>query len=146
MSNYKNNRIMKKKGSNCEFSEERNEEIKRLFNKELKRKGSGTISDAMQAVWQSPASRFYISEQRAKAVLRYRENHGVFPGRLQGRLEMYEELWRRYNRKLSENTAADNDDIIFDVVNSPAPSFYLSRRTMRTLIYAINNSASASGR
>ncbi len=128
---------MKHKGSVCDFSADRNEELKRIFRREFMKKEHLTVDSAIEAVWRSSASRFYVSEQRARAVLRYRRRHGVFPGIVSGRLEMYKELWRRFEEGMERDPGKEEDDLIYEVVNSPAPSFYLSKRTMRTLLYKL---------
>ena len=128
---------MKHKGSVCDFSADRNEELRKLFKEELMKQENRSTSEAMDKVWQSGASRFYVSETRVKAVMRYRKKHGNFPVMGASRLRMFRELWKRYTEKSRLFPKREEEDVIYEIVNSPAPSFYLTRRSLRTLLYNI---------
>lgn len=126
---------MKKKGSVCEFNEDRDKELLKVYRRELRNMQWTRLSEVFQAVANSAASRFYVSEIRAQSVIRHRLRTGNFPVLAGKRLEMFEEIWRRYCEMRTLHPDLSDADIIYDVVNSPAPSFYLTTGTIRVKIY-----------
>lgn len=128
---------MKKHGSICDYKFARNENLKREFYARLGKGNYRRIDDIFPDMLNAPADRFYVSENRALELLRMKWRHGCWPAdMLQNRRQMMTEIERRVlerRRRLPEEAIADT---IFAVVNSPAPSFYLTARSMRTLVYA----------
>lgn len=127
---------MKHKGSISDYVEERNAKLQEIFRREFFNKEHATTEDVIAYVSQCGAPRFYVSEQRARAVLRKRRRTGEWPEMQDRRRSMFEELWERYKKMEIECPGEREEDIIFAIVNSPAPSFYLSPKSVRTLIYA----------
>lgn len=126
---------MRHKGSVCDYNEERDEALRKLFVRKLAERRWRRVDDIFVAMRECGAPRFYVSEMRALSVLRHRRRTGEFPVMGACRLELYEELWKRYCERRVEQPGADDYDIVFDIVNSPAPSFYLTVRSLRTILY-----------
>ena len=166
---------MKKKGSNCDYIEARNENLKREFLARLGKNGR-TVREAIAAMAMARADRFYINEERALSeIRRMRENAAagrvVGPERIGGsgrvggvgrvvgperrggsgreggsgrvgrrnprRMAMICEINRRVDTLLSSRPDLSLAGAVYEVVNSPAPAFYISAGTMRTLLYEI---------
>lgn len=130
---------MKHAGCILEFTDQRNEELMRTFDRVLKENPFIDLEDAYAKVAESPCSRFWVSEERAKVVLSAMEknNSGLYDMRHHKR-EMFLELHRR-TKSLQEKHPDDSFfDIVMMAVNSPAPRFFMSPRFVKDIIYAIN--------
>lgn len=126
---------MKKKNCNCEYLVSRNSELRREF---INRLGGNwkNINEIFMELSSMPASRFYISEERAYALLKVKIRRGKWhPDILPRCREMMEEIYRRVNTLMDSDSSLSLKDAVFDVVNSPAPGFYLSPRSIRTILY-----------
>lgn len=129
---------MKKKGNCCDFISQRDVELRRVCRRHISRGGVEKISGMWGEVSKSPASRFYVSEHRMYALIRHRKKYGHWPNgeRINAqRFAMYEEIWRRFTMMQLENPDMGDMDVIIAVVNSEAPSFYLTPQSMRTIYY-----------
>lgn len=125
---------MKKKGSVCEFSSERNAALKKVYCRLLADASLHTVADIYEAMAHVPAPRFFVSEMRALTVIRHRQRTGEFPVMVASRLRMFEEIWNRYNKLRALKKTMSDFDIIFEIINSEAPSFYLTPGSMRTIL------------
>ena len=143
--NFQNkNKIMKKKGSKCDFILSRNENLKREFFARLG-KNKRSISDVIAAVSSVGADRFYISEERAfMAIKRFHELQtserpclpADFPWiRNPEKRKMLCEIYERVKKRMEESPGLSLKDAVYEVVNSPAPAFYLTRCSIRTILY-----------
>ena len=127
---------MKKQGSVSDYTSDRNAELCAAFRRCLKE--SPTFIDLEEIfgkLSRLPASRFFISEQRASLIIRARRRTGRWPLKNPLRLSMIKEIEARANNLFRSGDYEDFDDAVFDAVNSPAPSFYLTPRSIRTRIY-----------
>ena len=137
---------MKKKGSICDYITSRNENLKREFFARLGKNGRN-VSDAINAMTRVPADRFYISEERAIAVLRKlseRELRNLREGETRidslvknpRKRAMLKEILSRVNCEMKRaESPIFLEDLIFGVIEKPAPAFYLSRASIRTILY-----------
>lgn len=125
---------MKKKGSVCEFSEERNASLRKVYGRLLYDARLRTSVEVFEAMAREPAPRFFVSEMRALTVIRHRKRTGEFPVMVATRRQMFEEIWQRYKKVVESGSCKSDFDIIFEIVNSEAPSFYLTPGSMRTIL------------
>ncbi|MCM1376943.1 MAG: hypothetical protein NC097_04815 [Clostridium sp.] len=125
---------MKKKGNVCDFSEERNRQLRKVYRKMLADTRLRSAKAIFAAMAVQPAPRFFVNESRALTVIRHRQRTGEFPILVGSRLSMYEEIWRRFVSVRGINKVDSDYDLIFDIVNSPAPSFYLTPGSIRTIL------------
>lgn len=130
---------MKHKGSTCDFMDDRNRELLSAFIEELGSMESSAISDIWPRLSRREASRFYVSETRALSVLRHRRRTGRFPAMHSLRREMYEHLWQLYCQRKEREPWMPEKDIVYEIVNSPAPNFYLTPGSIRTIIYSLRS-------
>lgn len=128
---------MKHKGSKSDFIEDRNLELMRVFKEELMSPTVRNTREALRNIVDRKASRFYVSEMRVKDVLRHYRCHGCFPRMGSLRHSMFSELEKRYRQLRQVRPQLSEDDAIYAVVNSEAPSFYLTPGSLRTIIYKL---------
>ena len=126
---------MKKKGSICEFTEERDSDLLKCFRRRLAQVHLINLDRIFAEVADMPARRFYVSEFRAAVVIRHHLRHGEWNVKGKRRREMFAEIERRVLAILQKYPDTRFDDALCEVINSPAPCFYLTARSCRTLLY-----------
>ncbi len=124
---------MKKKGSVSDFSGQRNAELEAAFRRVAAMRHVTSTREIFRRVAASPASRFWVSEQRAAEVigrmLKGDNLDSMRPKRRQMFLRILELAlaFRRANPGASLTAAA------FHAVNSPAPEFYITPESARVI-------------
>ncbi len=126
---------MKSINAICLYVEERNAALCRTFNRMLDSDGYSDINRVFDELASQPAPRFYISEDRALLLLRNHRRTGRWALKKPERIAMLEEINARVERVLKENPGLGLYDAVCCVVNSPAPSFYITPGTARTYVY-----------
>lgn len=108
------------------------------FRKILAEKPFFDINQDFEQVVNQPCSRFWISEERATAVI-----SAIFRGQpilaamRPTKREMFTEIYHRVQAIRKEEKDMPLCDIVFEVVNSPAPKFYMHPNYARKVIYQI---------
>lgn len=130
---------MKYFGSILDFTHQRNEDLMRVFRLKILEADFIVMTDIFEQVANSPASRFWVSEERAAIVM-----SDMFKGKCIDRMrpnkrEMFEEIFKRVSALRKENPEKSLFELTSIVVNSPAPKFYLTPRSAGELIYRIKN-------
>lgn len=120
--------------SKCDYILSRNHNLRRQYAT-LLYSSPGSLDEVFAAVASSPAERFYISEERAYLLLLEKRLRGGWAVSLPTRRAMLEEIERRVEAMLTVNPGLSLKQAVFNVVNSPAPSFYLTPRSVRTILY-----------
>lgn len=120
---------MRRKGAVIEYARERNREIFLLF-REINSRGGLSRSEVCKIIAKSPASRFWVSEERASYVV-----SAMLAGRpLQrmraGREAMFREILRRVRVLMEEHPDARIIELATTVIHQPAPEFYLTPGTV----------------
>lgn len=124
---------MKRKNSKCDYLKSRNENLKRVFFERLGQNGK-SIKEVMQELTGVDAPRFFISEERAYQMLRSpgaRKDERALPSKK----AMLKEIRKRVEALCKENPGMTLKDAVWEVVNAPAPSFYLTFTSIKTIIY-----------
>lgn len=130
---------MKYLGSIQDFTRERNADLMRAFREQLALARFIVMPEIFELVAESPASRFWVSEERAAVVISAMVAGKPFPRMRSNKREMFQEIYRRFlieRRKKPKMTVFELATII---VNQPAPKFYLTPRTVGEFIYRIQN-------
>ena len=128
---------MKYFGCILEFTKERNEDLKAAFLKHLD--PTKTMPQIFELVANSPASRFWVSEERAAVVIAAMYSGKRLPRMRSNKREMFEEIYRRFLIERHKSPGASIYELVSRVVIQPAPKFYLTPRTVGEFIYRINN-------
>ena len=125
---------MKYKGSNFEYKQERAEDLMRAYHQLINDSSDIHILHIYRQVVNMPASRFWISEERAAivigAMVRGKKNVGINATKA----EMYNEIYRRAKQLMDSNPKLTIQDVVSIVVMQPAPKFYISSSSAKAII------------
>ena len=100
-----------------------------------------SVGEAFERAAKEPAPRFFIGFSTAYRCVMELERHGK---RVKEPIKaaMYDELHRRWKAKGVKHYAG-----LEDIINEPAPSFYIEVSTFRALVYkALRNNKKKNGR
>lgn len=131
---------MKNKGSKFEYEEERNNDLMRAYRKQIEICNTIVISEIFSKVVLMPAERFWVSEERACIVIRRMMRGDTLHKMRPTTKEMYHEIYRRVCSIKKEQADKPLSEIIFHVVNQPAPKFYLTPDSARVIVTKIKRS------
>lgn len=139
---------MKYYGSILEFTAERNNDLMRAYRLQLQKADFIVMPRIFERVANSPASRFWVSEERATVVissmLAGNESWDVYKHKSKSLMspvkrEMFIEIYKRVKDSLAKNPLRPLPDVVAEIVRQPAPKFFLSPRTVGEYIYRIKN-------
>lgn len=128
---------MRKKGSNAEYTSERDSELYTEFLK-LLRTSDMPLGEMFGAAARQPCSRFFVSLERAAAVVVPMLRGAVtsLPDSVyEGRKRMYAEIAGRALELMEDDPEMLPTHAVERVINGPAPEFYLSDWAARQIIY-----------
>lgn len=131
---------MRKKGSEFEFKAERDRAICLAYRQALRAVESIYMPEVMSAVVRQPCERFYVSEERAAIVVSsMMRDPSSISGMRGERQRMFGEIYRRVMELRAQRPRRSLASMIREVVNSPAPEFYISPRYAQNLISKTKN-------
>ncbi len=130
---------MKYFGSILDFTRERNADLMRAFREQLALARFIVMPEIFELVAESPASRFWVSEERAAIVISAMDAGKPLTRMRSNKREMFEEIYRRFVIERRENPKKSVYELVSGIVNQPAPKFYLTPRTVGEFIYRIKN-------
>lgn len=130
---------MKYYGSILDFTQERNQELMRVYQEKLSKAGYIVMPKIFEQVANSPCSRFWVSEERAAIVISTLLADKVIPNMRKNKREMFYEIFRRFLIAREQYPEKSIYALAIMVVNQPAPKFYMTPRTVGELIYRIKN-------
>ena len=124
---------MKKKGSKCDFHNERNAELRSaFFNQDV----YSTSDESLRRAIKTPTSRFWVDPDRARDVIsRYEKNPDSISGMHPERQRMYLALFERYQHFRRQYPSDPKIKAISMAIFSGAPEFYLAPPTARQILY-----------
>ena len=126
---------MKHHGNVSHFIYIRNRELYKAYRHALAGTSHIVLRDICRTVAETPCPRFWVSEERALIVVSelYKGRY-VLDSMKPLTREMYIEIFRRVDSLRSENPNTPLYDLVFQVVNSPAPKFYLTPESVAVII------------
>lgn len=130
---------MKYYGSILDFTQERNQELMRVYQEKLSKAGYIVMPKIFEQVANSPCSRFWVSEERAAIVISTLLAGKVVPNMRRNKREMFDEIFHRFLIAREQYPEKSIYTLAIMVVNQPAPKFYMTPRTVGELIYRIKN-------
>lgn len=130
---------MKYFGSILDFTKQRNADLMRVYRDRLAEASIIAMPVIFQLVADSPASRFWVSEERAAIVISAMAAGKPMPRMRSNKREMFEEIYRRYLLMRKDYPDKSVYELVTKIVNQPAPKFYLTPRTVGEFIYRIKN-------
>ncbi len=129
---------MKHKGSIIDFTPKRNAEIIRTYRTIIAHADRIDRNKVFAQVANSPCSRFWVSEERAyQVVLAMLKGHPIVYTMTPNKREMFTEIHRRVCLYRTEHPDMLLADAVWDVVNSRAPKFYMTPKTIEEIINRI---------
>ena len=140
ISSLLNDDAMKYKGCILEFTEKRNSELMKTFREVISKHDFIDITQISQEVVNSECSRFWVSEERAAAVIRELiKGKEILRTMRHTKQEMFLEIYARIKKLMQEQPGTPLNILITKVVNSPAPKFYMKPRCAMEIIYKIKS-------
>lgn len=127
---------MKHAGSISDFTGQRNQELLAAFRKVFQTKSFFDITHDYALVVRTPCSRYWISEERATAVVSAMlRGHSVHYAMRKSKRDMFIDIYCRVLFDRAADPDSPLSDIVFNVVNSRAPQFYMAPRHAREILY-----------
>ena len=130
---------MKYFGSILDFTIERNNDLLRAFREQLALARYIVMPEIFELVAESPASRFWVSEERATIVISAMIAGKPLPRMRPTKREMFNEIYTRFLIERKKFPSKTIYELVSAIVIQPAPKFYLTPRTVGELIYRIKN-------
>ena len=126
-------------GSILDFTRQRNEDLMRAYREQLARARFIVMPEIFSLVADSPASRFWVSEERAAVEVSRMLAGKPFSRMRPNKREMFEEIFRRFLIEREKFPEMSLFQLVSRVVTQPAPKFYLAPRTVGEYIYLIKS-------
>lgn len=131
---------MKYHGCILEFTDDRNSELMRAFREAISKSTYIDITEISETIVNMPCKRFWVSEERAMVVVvAMLKGKPVLNAMRPTKREMFKEIFSRVMALRKERPKAPLYDLVMEVVNSPAPKFYMLPRSAMETIYKIKN-------
>lgn len=131
---------MKYHGCILEFTKERNDELMNAFRSAVAKSKFIDITEISEIVVNTPCSRFWVSEERAKVVIAAMlKGKPILKIMRHTKREMFIEIHKRVLELKKTKPAAPLLELVTEVVNSPAPKFYMRPRCAMEIIYKIKS-------
>ena len=129
---------MKHHGCILEFTDERNDELMRAFREAINKRTYINITEISEEVVNMPCSRFWVSEERAMVVVAALiSGKPVLDAMRPTKREMFQEIYHRVLNLKKQSPKASMFELVIKAVNSPAPKFYMTPRSVMETIYKI---------
>jgi hypothetical protein len=130
---------MKKRGCTFEYERERDDELLRAYRNACHSADYIRMPDVLDAVVNSPARRFWVSEERAAIVIGKMLRGESIPHMRPLKREMYAEILRRVNDLRQRRPDLTIAMLVFHVVRQPAPRFYLTPGSAKVILSRIRS-------
>lgn len=119
-------------------------DILEIYYRSLKRmmgsNGNVQICDVIEDAQRQHAPRFYISAAKAQWYISLMHRGMDLPVHIKTKVAMYDEL---YSRWLALGDESNHSIEVFEkLIEQPAPSFYVTKKTFRKLVYEALNERS----
>ncbi len=94
-----------------------------------------TQNDVIEQAVKSEAPRFYVTFENARRYVSLMARKKQIPIVNKNKLEMYKEIYRRYLKRIRESSEHYRFVILENIIEEPAPSFYLDEETFKGIVY-----------
>ena len=125
---------MKKKGNVVQHNGARDTELYCVFMNLLMNSRGVALRELYGLSAKRGCSRFWVSEERAYEVVRRLRRGESFPDLTESRRRMYAEIAERVDAIMKRDPEMPLLHAVRQVVNGPAPEFYLTAETVKTLV------------
>lgn len=131
---------MKSFGSVLAFTRERNAALLKAYREQVDAVGYVRLNEIVEKIVNSPSPRFWVSEERATAVVSaIMRGKPILETMRPTKREMFEEIHRRVVALKEVHPDWHLCQLVFEVVNSPAPKFYMEASSAQERLFKIRN-------
>ena len=128
---------MRKPNSIPEFASQRSSLLIKNFRESIARQSVISAKKAFQEAADAPAPRFWVSEARATRIISLMmRGVDLTEGMIPEKRKMYLEIFSRVKRLREKLPQAPLGDLVFEVVNNPAPSSFISPVSVARIVYS----------
>ena len=128
---------MKPHGSRFEYENERNDNLMECYHELLTTAQFVRMPDIYSKVVNMPSRRFWVSEERAAIVVSAMMRGDTLKTMRPLKREMYNEIYSRVITLQQENPKLPISQLVAQVVEQPAPKFYITPGSAKVLICKI---------
>ena len=115
---------MKYYESVLDFTEQRNKELMNAYRKHIIEANVVIIPEIFKRVANSPASRFWVSEERAAVVIAAMMQEKKMPKMRGNKKQMFDEIFARVCKLKQTYPRLSLHQLVAKVIYQPAPKFY----------------------
>lgn len=131
---------MKSFGSVLSFTRERNAALLKAYREQVDTTSFIRLNEIGEKIVNSPSPRFWVSEERAAAVMSaIMRGKPVLETMRSTKREMFEEIYKRVVALKEKHPDWHLCQLVFEVVNSPAPKFYMEASSALERLFKIRN-------
>lgn len=131
---------MKSFGSVLAFTQERNDALLKAYREQVGTTRFVRLNEIGEKIVNSPSPRFWVSEERAAAVVSaIMRGKPVLKMMRPTKRAMFEEIHRRVVALKKKHPDWHLCQLVFEVVNSPAPKFYMEASSALERLFKIRN-------
>lgn len=131
---------MKSFGCVLAFTRERNAALLKAYREQVDSAKFIKLSEIGRKIVDSPSPRFWVSEERAAAVVSaIMRGKPVLDTMRPSKREMFVEIHRRVVKLKEKHPDWHLSELIYEVVNSPAPKFYMEASSALERLFKIRN-------
>lgn len=128
---------MKTKGCDFEYTDQRDKELIKTYRNQLENCDKIHLPDILAKTVNSPSSRFWVSESRAAIIIGKMFRGESIQGMKPMKIEMFTEIFNRAKRLRALEPKRSLNDLVCEIVNTPAPKFYLTPESAKIIICRI---------
>lgn len=131
---------MKSFGCTLAFTNERNDALLKAYRQQVADARFIKLNIIGQNIVNSPSPRFWVSEERAAVVISaIMRGKPILKSMRPSKREMFEEIHRRVLILKSKHPDRHLCHLVHEVVNSPAPKFYMEPSSALERLFKIRN-------
>lgn len=131
---------MKSFGCILSFTQERNAALLRAYRKHIGSVSVIRLNEIGEKIVNSPAPRFWVSDERAAIVIsNIMRGRPVLDSMRPTKREMFEEIYRRVLALKKMHPDWRLCELVYEVVNTPAPKFYMEASSALERLFKIRN-------
>lgn len=124
---------------NGDVREIRKQDVLNSFFESLKEvrktKPYATQDEVIKHAVKKKAPRFYVTFENARRFISMLARKKKLPLINSNKLAMYKEIYRRYMQRMKDESNRYKYVILEQIIEEPAPSFYLDEDTFRGIVY-----------
>ena len=100
-----------------------------------KTKPYATQDDVIKHAAKMKAPRFYVTFENARRFISLLSRKKKLPLINKNKVAMYKEIYHRYMKRVKDSSKRYKYVILDQIIEEPAPSFYLDEETFRGIVY-----------